>query len=104
MPWLTLIITLPLTVFSVLFAVSNGQFVEVTLWPLEQKLSLPLSLAGLGLLLGGFCCGALFVWIYAQKTRFRLWQETRRADRLEKELDLLSKKPPEPAARITAAQ
>lgn len=102
MVYLTLIITLPLTVFAVLFALSNGQGVDLTLWPLEGKMSLPLSVVGLCLLATGFFCGALFVWMLSQKTRFKLWQETRRAERLEKELDALHKKPAETAQPLTA--
>jgi uncharacterized integral membrane protein len=112
--WLTLIVTLPLTLFAVLFAVSNGQTVEASLWPLERTLSLPLSLVGLGLLFAGFLCGALFVWIHAQKTRLRLWRETRRAARIEKELDVLSRKsadapqadpkPSDPALQISVVK
>ena len=92
MAWLSLIITIPLTIFAVLFAVSNAQVVPVALWPFEGTIDWPLSAVGLVLMLSGFLCGAVFVWMQAQKTRFKLWQETKRADRLEKELDLAHKK------------
>lgn len=101
MAWLTLIITLPLTAFAVLFAASNSQTVDIFLWPFEGKLNWPLSMTGLCLLAAGFFCGALFVWIVSQKMRFLLWQETRRADRLEKEIDALNKKPASPPPPVT---
>lgn len=104
MSWLTLVITVPFTLFAVLFAVSNSAPVDVSLWPLEEKMNWPLSLVGLCLLAAGFFCGALFVWILSQRVRFRLWQETRRADKLEKELDLLNKKAQEPEAPATPVQ
>lgn len=104
MSWLTLIITIPFAAFAVLFAVSNSAAVDVSLWPFEEKMNSPLSLVGLCLLAAGFFCGALFVWILSQRTRFRLWQETRRADRLEKELDLLSKKMQEPPPHAIPSQ
>lgn len=34
----------------------------------------------------------LFAWMHGYKTRFRHWKETRRADRLEKELTVLQAK------------
>ncbi len=86
---ITLLITLPLTVFSVLFALSNRQDVAVSLWPLMETYSLPLWLLGLGLLGVGFFLGAAFVAIPAQRLRFRLWREKNRADRLEKDMATL---------------
>ncbi len=104
MAWLTLIITIPFTIFAALFAISNGQSVSVMLSPFEGKVEWPLSAVGLSLLLAGFFCGAVFVWLQAQKTRFKLWQETRRADRLEKELDLAHKKAEEARAALPALE
>lgn len=89
MQYLTLIITLPLTVFAVLIVLSNSA--EVTLYLLPDDtvfaVTLPLWQAALGLLGGGFFLGALFVWLLHQKARFRFWQESRKAARLEKELE-----------------
>lgn len=86
---LTLLITLPLTAFAVLFAVSNRQDVMVSLWPLVEDYALPLWLVGLGLLGIGFFLGACFVSFQAQRLRFRLWREKNRADRLEKDMAAL---------------
>ena len=88
MTYLTLIITLPLTLFCVLFALSNMNDVQVSFWPLSWQETLPLYVVGLGLMAAGFVCGALFVWLGAQKTRLQLWKETRKSERLEKELRL----------------
>lgn len=89
--YLTYIITVPLTIFAILFAFSNSGDVTFYVWPGDDALShtVPVWALGLGFLGVGFFCGALFVWILDQKTRFRYWRESRRAARLEKELDRL---------------
>lgn len=92
MNYLLLLITVPVTVFAVAFLVSNPQDVEVALQPFDGTHAMPLGLAGLVLMGAGFFLGALFVWLNAQTTRFRCWKETRRANKLEKELaDLQSR-------------
>ncbi|MFN7114570.1 MAG: lipopolysaccharide assembly protein LapA domain-containing protein [Alphaproteobacteria bacterium] len=91
MQYLTLVITLPITVFAVLLVLSNGTAVTLHLLPDDDvfALTLPLWQIALGLLGGGFFLGALFVWLLHQKARFRFWQESRKAARLEKELEKL---------------
>lgn len=91
MQYLTLLITLPLTVFAVLVVLSNGADVTFYLLPDDKVFSatLPLWQLALGLLGGGFFLGALFVWVLHQKARFRYWQESRKSARLEKELEKL---------------
>lgn len=92
--YLSLIITLPLTVFAVLFALSNDATAEVALWPLEGVRIVPLYLLGLGMLALGFFCGAVFVSLYAQRIRFKYWQEKRQRARLEKEVEALQARLP----------
>lgn len=92
MSYLTLIITVPLTIFAVLFAVSNKAPVAVEFWPFTGVFETTINILGAVMLGGGFFLGALFVWIHSQKLRFKYWQESRKAARLEKELDLLHKK------------
>lgn len=91
MQYLTLLITLPLTVFAVLIVLSNGSDATLYLLPDDKDfaLTLPLWQVALGLLGGGFFLGALFVWLLHQKARFRYWQESRKTARLEKELEKL---------------
>jgi hypothetical protein len=100
--YITLIITVPLTIFVALFAVSNTGDVTVGLWPLAQKLTLSSGVFGLLMLGGGFFLGALFVWIHSQKLRFKWWRESRRAARLEKELETLTVKNEKAAAEKPA--
>ena len=93
MNFLTLLISVPVTLFAVSFALSNTEaLVSVGLWPFEEDFSLPLPVFALGLLGCGFFLGALFVWILSQRTVFRYWQEKRRGRRMEVELDDLHKK------------
>lgn len=87
MAYLTWLITIPLTVFTVLFAVSNGGDITLALWPLDDKATMPVYAFGLAMLGGGFFLGALFVWILSQRTRFLYWRTQRHNARLEKELD-----------------
>jgi len=91
MNFLTLFITIPLAIFAVLFAISNMGDVTAHLMPFSQDFKMPLYLLGLGMLGLGFFCGALFVWVLSQKTRFHHWKEKRKSSRLEKELDILRK-------------
>lgn len=91
MSYLTLFITVPLTVFITLFAISNTGDISVSLWPLDQTFTIGIWLLGLGMMAAGFALGALFVSILSQKTRFRYWQERRRADKLEQELERVHK-------------
>jgi len=94
MKYLTFIVTVPLTIFAVLFAVSNDAEVQLSLWPFENTYKTGVNIFGLGFMGAGFFLGALFVWILNQKMRFKYWQETRKTARLEKELDALNAKTP----------
>lgn len=100
MAYITLIITIPLTVFAALFSLSNTGIVTLSLWPFEKTIDFAVNIFGLGMLGLGFLLGALFVWIQYQKMRLKLWQESRKSARLEKELDSLRQKP-ETAATTT---
>lgn len=104
MPYVTLIITIPLTIFAVLFAISNGDDITLGLWPFDAKYTTPTYLFGLVMLGGGFFLGALFIWLLSQKTRLRLWQESRKTARLEKELDALHAKTKDPAPAALPAK
>jgi len=106
MQYLTLLITLPLTVLAVLLVLSNSAEVTLYLLPDEKDfaLTVPLWQAALGLLGGGFLLGALFVWLLHQKARFRYWQESRKTARLEKELEKLHAEETARKDRDAAAQ
>lgn len=103
MAYLTHLIAIPLTLCAILFALSNPGDVTVGLWPSERTWTLPLNLFGIALVGAGFLCGALFVWLQYQKLRYRYWQESRKAARLEKELEALHEKGQPPSDAIAAA-
>jgi len=105
MAYITLIITIPLTVFAALFSLSNTGIVTLSLWPFEKTMDFGVNIFGLAMLGLGFLLGALFVWIQYQKIRLKLWQESRKTARLEKELDSLRQKPetaPTPTTTVPA--
>jgi uncharacterized integral membrane protein len=83
--YLTWLITIPLSIFSVIFALSNTGSVQIFLQPFEGSYDTPVSLLGLGMMAAGFFLGAVFVWIHSQKLRWQYWQEKRKAERLQKE-------------------
>jgi uncharacterized integral membrane protein len=93
MNYILLLITIPLTVFTVLFAVANPQDVTVNFAPvLSETFQAPLAAVALGMMGAGFFFGAFFVWMHAHRTRFRHWKLRRHAARLEKELETLQAK------------
>jgi uncharacterized membrane protein YciS (DUF1049 family) len=93
MNYLLLLITIPLTLFAVAFAVANTHDVTVHFEPfLKATLVEPLGTVALGMMGAGFFFGALFVWMYTHRLRFRHWRQSRHVARLEKELDVLQKK------------
>ena len=68
---LSLILALPFLLIIVLFALSNRQTVELTLWPTDFQIEMPLSLAALSLAFVFFLAGALMAWGGAADARSR---------------------------------
>ncbi len=69
---LSWIITLPITVLAILFALSNSATTQVKMWPLPWVAELPLYLLILGCLLLGFLLGAVVAWISGASRRRRV--------------------------------
>ena len=84
MKHLSWIVTLPLTLLVVFFAVSNRTPVEIDLFPLPWRPVLPAYLLVLGSLFLGFLIGGVVAWIAAAPRR-------RRTRRLAVEADVLSR-------------
>ena len=106
---ITVFITLPLTLFSLSFAVSNPLPVGINLWPVTFAAmpAWPLGIVGVVLLGSGFFMGALFVGLNTQQWRWRAWQQQRRAERAERDLaahELKQQNAAVPVALVTAAQ
>jgi uncharacterized integral membrane protein len=78
---LSFIITLPVTLVILVFALSNRGPIGLTLWPFDATIDLPIYLVVLGSLLVGFLLGGLIAWVAGVRVRRqarRLRQETRR--------------------------
>lgn len=84
MKYFSWIITLPITVLVVTFAVVNRGYVAVDLWPLNLTISLPLFILVLGSTLAGFLVGAVVMWWSAGKLRQRFRALRSEVDRLER--------------------
>lgn len=93
MRYLLWLISIPLTIFVILFTISNPVVVHVTLIPFESAWDVPLATIGLAMMALGFLAGSVFVGVQGYRTQIKKWQETRRADRLEKELERVKKIP-----------
>ena len=86
------IITLPVTLVVVIFAIANRGGVTLDLWPLEMSYSLPLFALVLIAILVGFVCGAAVMWFSAGKARNKAREFYYRASNLERELTYLKRK------------
>ncbi len=80
------LVTAPLALLLVVFAVSNRESVTVTLWPLPVVLDAPLYLVVLLVLLIGFLVGQLVAWINGRHWRREARRRARRIEALEREL------------------
>jgi len=79
------ILTVPLTVVVIAFAVANREFVPIDLWPLEVALELPVFVLVLGSMLAGFLIGALVMWLSAGTQRRRARAVRGQLGKLERE-------------------
>jgi uncharacterized integral membrane protein len=86
------IISFPVLVLLVVFALSNPQPVKLGFWPTDYFIQTPLSFAILIGAGGAFLLGALFVWFPALGTAARARRAERAARRLEAQIADLKKK------------
>ncbi|WP_029009140.1 LapA family protein [Azospirillum halopraeferens] len=86
MRYLTWIVTIPIAVVAVLFAISNRDTVVFTLWPTPFSLEAPLYLATLVALVVGFLAGGLIAWVNQGGNRRRARVQTDRVQQLERDL------------------
>jgi lipopolysaccharide assembly protein A len=86
---ITALFALPFTLLIILFAVSNRALVTVELFPLPGQAILPLYLLVLPLLALSFFLGALLMWVLGHGARATARRESKRAQKLEKELGSL---------------
>ena len=79
------LLTLPLAVMVVVFAVHNRGPVVIDPWPVAPPFALPLYLIALGAIVFGFIAGALVQWVATGKRRQLARQKNRRLNELERE-------------------
>ena len=92
MKHLSWLVTFPVTVVVVVFAVANRADVTVQFWPLPWSIELPVWLLVLGSLLGG-----LVAWLAAAPRRRRARQTAERARELARQLAELQRRQTAPA-------
>lgn len=66
------IVTVPIALLIILFALMNRQQVALSLWPLPWDIVAPLFLFTLGAIVFGFLFGALTAWFSGGATRQKL--------------------------------
>jgi len=86
---LSWILTLPLMVVAVVFAIANREAVTLDLWPLEISIQAPLFLMVLGSIVVGLFAGGAAVWFSGGQTRRRARAARRQVAELERELSRL---------------
>ena len=80
------LITAPLALVLVVFAVANRDPISLTFWPLPVALTAPTYLIVLLTLLAGFLLGELVAWINGHRWRREARARSRRIESLEREL------------------
>jgi lipopolysaccharide assembly protein A len=94
------LVTAPLAVVLVVFAVANRDVVSLSFWPLPIELRAPVWAVVLLTLLAGFLIGEFVAWINGRRWRRRARDQARRVETLEREL--AAKTPPkEPTKELS---
>ena len=96
-----LLLTAPLVLLLLLFALSNRQMVQVALWPTDWSVDVMLSVVVLGAAAIAFLLGALTVWLSEMARRGRLRRAEQRVALLEEQLrGLKSRNGPKPSVLL----
>lgn len=85
------IITLPVALLVILFALMNRQEVTLSLWPLPWDIAAPLFLFTLGAIVFGFFFGALSAYLSGATTRRKLRAANRALSDVKDELAILKR-------------
>ena len=94
---LSWLITLPLMVVAVVFAVVNRQTAQVNLWPFDIQLEAPLFLIVLLSIFVGFILGGIASWMAATRKRRRAKGDRARLRNLGQEVQNLRRVQQRPA-------
>lgn len=103
MRYLTWIVTLPLTLIVVSFAISNRELVSLELWPLPGSVDLPIFVIALVPLAIGIVIGGLIDWLMQSGHRRHERRLKRQVGRLEGEVKEVRTREAE-AARAAARE
>lgn len=87
--YLSWIVTVPLGIIVILFAVSNRELVVLTLWPLPFELEMSLFLPVLGALVIGFVAGGAIAWWSGGRYRRLARRQNSRLKSLTAEVEAL---------------
>ncbi|NQW10629.1 MAG: DUF1049 domain-containing protein [Alphaproteobacteria bacterium] len=86
---ISFVITAPIMIVVVLFAVSNRHLVPMELWPLPGALEVPLYLVALLALVAGFVLGGTIAWAGELGQKRRAVRAEKRAEDLEREIAVM---------------
>lgn len=89
---LSWILTIPVMIVAVVFAVSNRAAATLNLWPLGITVEAPLFVLVLGSVLFGLVVGGTIAWLSAGKARRRARAAEYRANNAERECDILRRR------------
>ena len=92
MKYLSWILTIPVAIVAVVFAVTNRDAATLNLWPLGTTIEAPLFILVLGSGLVGLILGGLITWLSAGKQRRRRREAEFRASDAEREFQFLQRK------------
>lgn len=87
--YLSWIVTIPLGIIVISFAVSNREPVALGLWPLPFEVEMPLFLPVLGALVVGFVTGGAIAWWSGGRTRRLARRQSSRLKSLTSEVETL---------------
>jgi uncharacterized integral membrane protein len=89
---LSWIVTVPLLIVAVVFALSNRAVAELDLWPLPFQITAPVFILVLLSVFVGFLVGAAVMWLSAGRRRREQRELRRHADSLSREVAYLSRR------------
>ena len=103
MKHLSWIVTLPVTLVVVVFALANRHEVTLSFWPFPWSTDLPVFVIVLCCLLVGFLLGAMLLWLSGGPRRRRARQTAERARALAEQLAELKRRQAAAERRVPAS-
>ena len=85
MRYLSLVVTIPVTVIVVVFAVNNRALMELDSWPLDGMVTVPVFVAVLAPFILGFLVGGMALWTSTAARRRQARRQRQQLKMLEAE-------------------